>query len=116
MIFDIVTIFPDLLDSPLAEGILRKAREKGAINVNLIDIRQFAFDRHKTTDDRPFGGGEGMVMKAEPLSLAVDQRKNINPSGKVVLLSPQGRKYDQQIARDFSKYAADMKVWTNVFD
>lgn len=102
MIFDIVTIFPDLLDSPLAEGILKRAREKGAIDVNLIDIRQFAFDRHKTTDDRPFGGGEGMVMKAEPLSLAVEQRKNVNPSGKVILLSPQGRKYDQQVAREFS--------------
>ena len=102
MIFDIVTIFPDLLDSPLDEGILKRARIKGAIDVNLIDIRRFAFDRHKTTDDRPFGGGEGMVMKAEPLALAVEQRKNINPSAKVVLLSPQGRRYDQQVARELS--------------
>jgi len=102
MIFDIITIFPDLLESPLGEGILKRARAKGAIDVNLIDIRQFAFDRHRTTDDRPFGGGEGMVMKVEPLALAVEQRKNIHPSAKVILLSPQGQRYDQGTARRLS--------------
>jgi len=102
MIFDIVTIFPDLLDSPLNEGILKRARQKGQIEINLVDIRNFTFDRHHTTDDRPYGGGEGMVMKAEPLALAVEQRKNINPSGKVVLLSPQGLEYDQTVARRLS--------------
>ena len=103
MIFDILTIFPNLLESPLSEGILKRAREKGQIDVNLVDIRDFAFDRHNTTDDRPFGGGEGMVMKAEPLALAVEQRKKIHPAGKVVLLSPQGLRYDQTIARKFSR-------------
>ncbi len=103
MIFDIVTIFPDLLDSPLSESILKRARERGQIEVNLVDIRNFTFDRHNTTDDRPYGGGEGMVMKAEPLALAVEQRKSINPSGKVVLLSPQGAGYNQTVARRLSR-------------
>lgn len=103
MIFDIVTIFPDLLDSPLNEGILKRARQKGQIEINLVDIRNFTFDRHNTTDDRPFGGGEGMVMKAEPLALAVGQRRKVNPSGKVVLLSPQGVNYDQTVARKLSR-------------
>ncbi len=103
MIFDIVTIFPDLLDSPLNEGILKRARQKGQIEINLVDIRNFTFDRHHTTDDRPFGGGEGMVMKAEPLALAVGQRRKVNPSGKVVLLSPQGSRYDQTVARKLSR-------------
>ena len=103
MIFDILTIFPELLNSPLEESILKRARDKGQITVNLTNIRNFAFDRHQTTDDRPFGGGEGMVMKPEPLALAVDRIKEKNPSGKVILLSPQGFKYDQTTARRLSK-------------
>ena len=103
MIFDIVPIFPDLLDSPLNEGILKRARQKGQIEINLVDIRNFTFDRHNTTDDRPFGGGEGMVMKAEPLALAVGQRRKVNLSAKVVLLSPQGLRYDQTVARKLSR-------------
>jgi len=103
MIFDILTIFPDLLESPLNEGILKKARDKGQIEVNLVNIRDCAFDRHRTTDDRPFGGGEGMVMKPEPLALTVKRRKVVNLEEKVVLLSPQGLKYDQTVARSLSK-------------
>jgi len=75
MIFDILTIFPDLLDSPLGESILKRARDRRQITVNLTNIRDFAFDRHQTTDDRPFGGGEGMVMKPIPLALAVENQE-----------------------------------------
>jgi len=103
MIFDILTIFPDLLDSPLDEGILKRARDKGQITVNLTNIRDFAFDRHQTTDDRPFGGGEGMVMKPEPLALAVEKIKKNDPAGRVILVSPQGVKYDQTAARRLSQ-------------
>lgn len=103
MIFDILTIFPELLNSPLEESILKRARDKGQITVNLTNIRNFAFDRHQTTDDRPFGGGEGMVMKPEPLALAVEKIKKKDPAGKVVLLSPQGSKYDQATALRLSK-------------
>ena len=75
MIFDILTIFPELLDSPLQEGIIRRALVQKLIEVNIINIREFATDPHSTTDDRPFGGGEGMVMKPEPLAEAVGNRK-----------------------------------------
>ena len=99
MIFDIVTIFPDLLSSPLNEGIVKRAASGNQIEVNLINIRDFAFDRHKTADDRPFGGGEGMVMKPEPLAFAVNERKQITPAAKVILLSPQGVTYSQKSAK-----------------
>jgi tRNA (guanine37-N1)-methyltransferase len=103
MIFDILTIFPELLNSPLEESILKRARDKGQITVNLTNIRNFAFDRHQTTDDRPFGGGEGMVMKPEPLALAVEKIKEKNPAGKVILLSPQGYRYDHATALRLSE-------------
>ncbi len=102
MKFEILTIFPDLLSSPLEEGILRRALEKGLIEVNFWNLRDFTFDRHNTTDDRPFGGGEGMVMKAEPLALTVEQVKKNDPSAKVILLSPQGETYSQETARELS--------------
>ena len=102
MIFDILTIFPDLLDSPLNEGILRKARQEGLIRIDITNIREFALDRHSMTDDRPFGGGEGMVMKPEPLAASLEAVRQRQPGGRVILLSPQGRLYDQRIAREFA--------------
>jgi tRNA (guanine37-N1)-methyltransferase len=105
MIFDILTIFPDLLESPLKEGIIRRARLNGQISTNIIDLRIFADGPHAMTDDRPFGGGEGMVMKPEPLAAAVESRKNIGQSSRVILLSPQGRSYNQAIAEELSTEA-----------
>ncbi len=100
MIFDIVTIFPDLLDSPLNEGIIRRARQDGQIKINITNIRDFALDKHAMTDDRPFGGGEGMVMKPAPLAAAVDDVKEKHGEGEVILLSPQGEQFNQQLAED----------------
>ena len=104
MIFDIVTIFPDLLDSPLNEGILRRARLRGQITTNIINLRDFADDPQTMTDDRPFGGGEGMVMKPEPLARAVKSRYKGDGSSqaRVILLSPQGRSYSQNVARELA--------------
>lgn len=102
MIFDILTIFPNLLDSPLNEGILRRARQEGRIRIEMTNIRDFADDRHAMTDDRPFGGGEGMVMKPEPLTAALKNVRQRKPGGRVILLSPQGRLYNQQIARELA--------------
>ncbi len=106
MIFDIVTIFPDLFDSPLNEGILRRARLKGQIHTNIVNIRDFADDPQTMTDDRPFGGGEGMVMKPEPLAKAVRSRCNDGfPAAKVILLTPQGRQYNQAVALELANEA-----------
>ncbi len=104
MRFDVLTIFPDLFRSPLEEGILRKALQEEKIEIRLTDIRDFADDRHATTDDRPFGGGEGMVMKPEPLAAALDSVRKQGNSGRVVLLTPQGRQYRQEIARELAAH------------
>ncbi len=102
MIFDILTIFPNLLESPLSEGILRKARQAGLVRIEMTDIRGFALDRHAMTDDRPFGGGEGMVMKPEPLAAAVKNVRQRRGGGRVILLSPQGRPYSQRVAEELA--------------
>ena len=102
MIFDILTIFPSLFESYLNESILRRAQEKGQISVNLVNIRDFAVDRHAMTDDRPFGGGEGMVMKAEPLAAALQSIQRTPADPPVILLSPQGRTYDQSAAEELA--------------
>jgi tRNA (guanine37-N1)-methyltransferase len=102
MIFDILTIFPDLLESPLQEGIIRRARVKKQISTHIINLRDYADGPHAMTDDRPFGGGEGMVMKPEPLAAAVDERKAGSEKARVVLLTPQGRRYSQHIAAELA--------------
>ena len=103
MIFHIVTIFPEFFRGPFEYGVLGKAIEAGSVQVRIHNLRDWTFDRHKTVDDRPFGGGEGMVMKPEPLFLAVEsiwpQR---TPGRKAVLLSAQGRLFNQAAARDFA--------------
>ncbi|MEN8190771.1 MAG: tRNA (guanosine(37)-N1)-methyltransferase TrmD [Thermodesulfobacteriota bacterium] len=103
MIFDILTIFPTLLTSPLDESIIRRAKQDDKIRINIVNVRDFATDRHSMTDDRPFGGGEGMVMKPEPLKAALDTVKKSNGSGRVILLSPQGRPYNQEKALELSR-------------
>ena len=102
MLFNILTIFPNLLTSPLEDGILRKAQLEEKINVNIVDIRSYASDKHSTTDGRPFGGGEGMVMKAEPLAKAVCDIPQ-KDRGKVVFLTPQGRQYTQRVAEELAE-------------
>ena len=104
MIFDILTIFPELFSSPLQEGILRRALTAGKIEVNLHNIRDYAYDRHRMTDDRPFGGGEGMVMKPEPLTACLDDVQGDKP-GRVILLSPKGKTYNQQEAARLARYS-----------
>ena len=102
MRFDILTIFPDLLKSPLEEGIIRRAVKAGEIAVHLHNIRDFSTDKHATTDDRPYGGGEGMVMKPEPIVAALRHVGEAAAGGKVILLSPQGRKYTQEVAEELA--------------
>jgi len=107
MRFDIVTIFPEFFAGPLDYGIVRRAREARLIEIHVHDLRDFTHDRHHTVDDRPFGGGEGMVMKPEPLFEAVESLlgANLPPQAQssVVLLSAAGRLFRQETARRFSK-------------
>src|ERR1700680_4379268 len=98
MKFDIVTIFPEFFSGTLDYGIVRRARESGVIDVRIHDLREFTHDRHRTVDDRPFGGGEGMVLKPEPLFEAVEGLGAAPSSGgstsgaaAVVLLSASGK-------------------------
>ncbi len=103
MLFDILTIFPELFSSPLQEGILRRAIAAEKIAVNLHNIRDYTVDKHNMTDDRPFGGGEGMVMKPEPLTACLHDIQGREP-GRVILLSPRGKKYNQQQAARLAGY------------
>lgn len=99
MRFDILTIFPELFASPLQEGIIRRALAAGQIQVNLHNIRDWAEDKHAMTDDRPFGGGEGMVMKPEPLAACLAAVQTAEGRGRVILLSPRGSVHTQQTAQ-----------------
>jgi tRNA (guanine37-N1)-methyltransferase len=101
MIFDILSLFPGMFASPLSESILGKAVDRGLITLRIQNIRDFALDRHQMTDDRPFGGGEGMVMKPEPIVRALEAMGR-EPTPHVVLLSPQGRLFHQGTARSWS--------------
>lgn len=103
MIFDIVTLFPGMFASPLSESMVGKAREKGLIEVRVHNLRDYAVDKHQITDDRPFGGGEGMVMKPEPIVKALEELKVTEPAARTVLLTPQGRLFCQEIAGTFSR-------------
>lgn len=104
MRFDILTIFPDFFESPLKQSILGKAIEKGLIDVSIHNIRDFALDKHNTTDDSPYGGGDGMVMKVEPIVRAVEAVKgSLKSEVKVILTTPQGRQLNQHIAAELAQ-------------
>jgi len=96
MKFDVVTIFPRMIEAGLSEGVVGRGVEKGLVNVRVHDLRAFTADRHRTVDDVPYGGGPGMVMKVEPFVRALEAiRVERGTPGAVVLLSPQGRRFDQ---------------------
>ncbi|MBC7473675.1 MAG: tRNA (guanosine(37)-N1)-methyltransferase TrmD [Candidatus Sericytochromatia bacterium] len=101
MKIDILTLFPDFFLSPLNSSILKRAQDNNSVIFNLINIRDFAEDKHKKADDRPFGGGCGMVMKPEPIFKAVESIDK-NQDTKIIMLCPTGKKYDQQKAMDLS--------------
>ena len=105
MTFHIVTIFPEFFQGPFAYGVVSKAAEAGRLRIQIHDLRTWTSDRHRTVDDRPFGGGEGMLLKPEPLFAAVESIwPERTPERRVVLLSAQGRRFDQAAARRLSEY------------
>src|SRR5271169_220773 len=107
MQFDIISIFPDFFAGPLDYGIVRRARESRLLEVRVHDLRTYTSDRHRTVDDRPFGGGEGMLMKPEPLFEAVEavagSEEAREPGTAIVLLSASGKMFRQTTARRFAQ-------------
>ena len=104
MIFHVLTIFPEFFRGPFDHGVVARAREAGVLDIRIHNLRDWTFDRHKTVDDRPFGGAEGMLLKAEPVFLAVESIwPERTPERKVVLLSAQGRLFDQEMANRLSE-------------
>ncbi len=102
MKFDVITLFPQMFASPFAESIIGRALHKGLLSINARYLRDWAQGRHQVTDDAPYGGGNGMVMKPEPLCRAIDDVRGENPGAPVALLTPQGRRFDQGEARRLS--------------
>ncbi len=101
--FDIITIFPDIFYAYLGESILKKAIQKNLVDVKIYNLRDFATDKHRTVDDYPYGGGSGMVMKIEPIYNALKALKSDGYERLTILLSPQGKRYDQERAERFSR-------------
>ena len=101
MKIDVLTLFPAMFAGPLDESIVKRAREAGLLDLKIHNLRDWTHDRHKTVDDRPFGGGPGMLLKVEPLFEAVESLQR--EKTKVILLSPSGRKFDQSIARELAQ-------------
>ena len=103
MIFHVLTIFPEFFAGPFAHGVVKRAQDAGLLEIRIHNLRDWTFDRHRTVDDRPFGGGEGMVLKPEPIFLAVESIwPERRPDQKVLLLSAQGRLFDQAMANRLS--------------
>lgn len=104
MRIDIITLFPSMFRGPFDESIIKRARKKGILEINLHNLRDFTGDRHRTVDDLPYGGGAGMVMKPEPLFRAVEKVKEEKRSSwKVILLSPQGQPFAQEKAKELAE-------------
>lgn len=100
---DILTIFPVMVSSALNESILKRAQEKALFKVRVLNIRDYAIDKHRMVDDYPYGGGAGMVMKPEPIFAALDEIKKEDPDLRIILVSPQGRTFNHNIAFDLSR-------------
>lgn len=107
MRFDIITIFPEIFHGALESGILRRAIQAGLVDIGIVNLRDFATDKHRSVDDRPYGGGEGMVFMPGPLFAAVEHCRGgiATPESRVVLMTPQGKTWSQTLAESFSRLA-----------
>jgi tRNA (guanine37-N1)-methyltransferase len=103
MRFDVFTLFPEMFSAYLDESILKRAQEAGIVQIGLHNIRDYTTDKHHTTDDTPFGGGGGMVMKPEPIFQAVESVLGAPPACPVILLTPQGRRFTQKVAEELAE-------------
>ena len=110
MRIDLVTLFPQMVTDLLGYGVTGRALESGVFELGVWNPRDYTQDRHRTVDDRPFGGGPGMVMKIEPLRQAIAEARQANPEAKVVYMSPQGRRFDQPLARKVAQQSGVILV------
>ena len=121
MRIDLLTLFPEFFASPLSQSMLHRAQVQGAVTYGVINLRDYAGDRHQVTDDRPFGGGPGMVMKIEPLVAAIRAAKESDPETRVILLGPGGRRSIRprqgswRVRATCCSSAGTMKGWTTAF-
>ncbi|MFH1782136.1 MAG: tRNA (guanosine(37)-N1)-methyltransferase TrmD [Candidatus Omnitrophota bacterium] len=108
MVIDVLTIFPRMFDTALDESIIKRAKEKGIVKINIIDLRSFSKDKHKKVDDRPFGGGPGMVMNVEPFFEAINyirrRTKNERFKTRIILMTPKGKPLGQRLVKKVSSY------------
>ncbi len=102
MRIDIVTLFPAMLEAPLAQSILGRARARGLVDIRVHDLREHATGRHRVTDEPPFGGGGGMILKPDPFAAAVDSLRSGGADARVILLGPAGRRFSQDVARELA--------------
>lgn len=102
MKFNILTLFPGMFSGPFDNSIIRRAQDKQLVEIQLHNIRDYATDKHQTADDAPYGGGAGMVMKVEPLAGCIQDVKKMNPESTVVMTSPQGRPFNQELASELA--------------
>jgi tRNA (guanine37-N1)-methyltransferase len=103
IIFDILSVFPEMFQSILDSSLIKKSIDRGLIEVNIHNIRDYTRDKHRTTDDTPYGGGGGMVMKIDPVACALDAIAPVGGTAPVILLSPQGEPFRQEIAEELSR-------------
>jgi len=103
MRIDILTLFPEFFDSPLHQSMLRRAQALGKVSFRVLNLRDYASDRHKVADDRPFGGGPGMVMKPEPVVTAIRRVREEDPEIRVIMLTPSGQLFDQETAVELAE-------------
>jgi tRNA (guanine37-N1)-methyltransferase len=101
--FDILTLFPDMFRSPFASSVLKRAIDREVVRINIVNIRDFTADRHRVVDDAPYGGGSGMVMKAEPIVAAIEYLKSTNGVSRIILMTPQGIPFDHYTAKRLSQ-------------
>ena len=101
--FDIITIFPEMFESPFGESILKRAQDQELLNINLHDLRKYVIDKHRKTDDHPFGGGVGLIMNVDPIVRAIEAIKETKPRARSILLSPGGKSFNQKMAWELSR-------------
>jgi len=101
--FDIITIFPEMFESPFGESILKRAQDQELLNINLHDLRKYTIDKHRKTDDHPFGGGVGLIMNVDPIVRAIEAIKETKPRARSILLSPGGKSFNQKMAWELSR-------------